>query len=74
MKPQWFSESEIPYENMWPDDQYWLPLFLAGKDFQGQFSFSDDSTIVSHTLTELPSTATTSWKAIDVNAPTEAQH
>lgn len=28
MKPQWFHVNEIPQEKMWPDDKYWLPLFL----------------------------------------------
>lgn len=30
MRPQWYEESEIPFDNMWPDDPYWLPLLLNG--------------------------------------------
>ena len=33
--PKWFSLSDIPYENMWPDDSIWMPLVLEGKKFKG---------------------------------------
>lgn len=41
-KPFWFNEKEIPYGQMWEDDQYWLPLVLKGKYVQGTFWFSED--------------------------------
>ena len=56
MRPQWFLESEIPYEDMWSDDILWVPLFLAGKKFRGRFLFDRPSSadhgskIVSHEL------------------------
>ena len=53
MKPQWFDVSEIPYQSMWPDDQYWLPMFLAGKNFKGSFYFSDKNNILNHYLEEV---------------------
>lgn len=37
--PLWKKTSEIPYERMWEDDQYWLPEMLAGQKFFGQFDF-----------------------------------
>ena len=43
MRPKWFSASEIPFDKMWPDDRYWMPLFLAGKKFQGRFLFDKPS-------------------------------
>jgi hypothetical protein len=39
MKPQWFSFAEIPFTEMWPDDKFWIPLFLEDKKFKGQFLF-----------------------------------
>ena len=39
MKPQWFLHSEIPYEQMWSDDPYWIPQFLAGKNIKGKVHF-----------------------------------
>lgn len=41
-------------QEMWADDEYWMPLFLGGKSFRGEFHFSDDQTIVSHDLEEVP--------------------
>jgi 8-oxo-dGTP diphosphatase/2-hydroxy-dATP diphosphatase len=39
MKPRWFKIEEIPFDQMWPDDKYWLPLLLEGKNFRGKFYF-----------------------------------
>lgn len=52
MKPQWFSINEIPFEKMWADDKYWLPLFLENKKFKGKFIFDNQNNIVEHTLHE----------------------
>ena len=53
MKPQWFKASEIPFEKMWEDDKYWLPLFLENKKFAGKFLFNEKNIIVSQTLNQL---------------------
>jgi len=53
MKPQWFNVSEIPYKEMWPDDIYWLPLFLAGKKFKGKFLFGESDIVLEKELTEV---------------------
>src|SRR3989338_437489 len=42
MRPQWFPEDAIPYDQMWPSDRAFIPLVLAGKMFRGEFSFTDD--------------------------------
>lgn len=41
--PLWVNVSEIPYDQMWADDRLWLPLFLAGTPFLGQFVFEGDT-------------------------------
>lgn len=41
--PFWVPIEEIPYGEMWEDDQYWLPLMLEGKTFAGFFTFDGDS-------------------------------
>ena len=54
MRPQWFALENIPFDDMWPDDEYWIPLFLAGKKFRGKFVFSPDHRIVDSALEEIP--------------------
>lgn len=56
MCPEWFNVTQIPYERMWSDDIYWLPLFLAKQNFVGRFHFvapataTEAATILSHEL------------------------
>lgn len=50
MLPKWFSVSDIPYKDMWPDDEYWLPKLLKGKCFTGGFLFGSNDTILENTL------------------------
>ena len=37
--PIWKPVDEIPYDEMWEDDRYWLPMLLAGRSFLGHFIF-----------------------------------
>ena len=39
MRPQWFSINEIPFRQMWADDQYWFQYLLSGESFKGNFRF-----------------------------------
>jgi hypothetical protein len=32
MRPQWYAEADLPFDKMWPDDKYWLPLLLGKAD------------------------------------------
>jgi 8-oxo-dGTP diphosphatase/2-hydroxy-dATP diphosphatase len=50
MKPQWFAKDEIPFENMWPDDSYWFPLFLQKQKFEGKFVFGEGDAVLEYTL------------------------
>lgn len=50
MKPQWFHKDEIPFEQMWPDDKHWFPLFLADKKFTGKFLFEGQDIILEHKI------------------------
>lgn len=53
MLPAWFDFDTIPYNNMWPDDKFWLPLILQGKDFKAKFYLKDSNTITDYKITEL---------------------
>jgi 8-oxo-dGTP diphosphatase len=37
--PQWFRREEVPYDKMWEDDRYWLPIVLGGGRIYGKFEF-----------------------------------
>ncbi|MEW5955787.1 MAG: 8-oxo-dGTP diphosphatase [Candidatus Micrarchaeota archaeon] len=43
MKPQWFGYAALPFDRMWPDDPYWLPLVLGGNKVRAEFRFKQDS-------------------------------
>ncbi len=48
MAPAWFSIREIPFDRMWEDDAYWLPIALAGRTIDGEFEYGEDNeTVVS---------------------------
>jgi 8-oxo-dGTP diphosphatase len=40
--PFWCALSDIPYNDMWEDDRYWLPLALQGIPFKAYFIFDND--------------------------------
>ena len=50
MSPKWFNLDEIPFADMWPDDIYWMPLFLKGNKFKGEFVFENNDKILSHKI------------------------
>jgi len=41
-KPFWTNIASIPYNQMWQDDPYWLPLVVTGRKFRGFFAFQGD--------------------------------
>lgn len=53
MLPKWFGVAEIPYADMWPDDEYWLPKVVCGARVQCHFSFGAQDTIVDQKVTLL---------------------
>ena len=40
--PIWSNLDAIPYEEMWEDDELWVPLVLDGTRFYGRYLFDDD--------------------------------
>jgi 8-oxo-dGTP diphosphatase len=46
--PLWCSFDQIPYNQMWDDARYWLPLILDGNKIQACFVFNEDNQTVNH--------------------------
>lgn len=53
MRPEWFLLNDIPYDTMWPDDIFWLPLFLEGKYFRTKFLFGAQDVVLEQTIQEV---------------------
>lgn len=52
MLPKWFDINEIPYDNMFADDKYWLPLVLNGKKIKAYFEFDEEWNLLSKEIIE----------------------
>ena len=53
MAPQWFELNKIPYDTMWADDPYWLPLVVEGKKISADFKLDENDAILSHNIKEV---------------------
>jgi 8-oxo-dGTP pyrophosphatase MutT (NUDIX family) len=52
MQISWFKQNKIPYDLMWPNDRYWLPMFLKKEYFEGEFHFDADYKIHRYNIFE----------------------
>jgi 8-oxo-dGTP diphosphatase len=50
--PVWADRNRLPYDRMWEDDRYWVPLMLKGTPFRGYFLFDGDR-MLDHRLVTL---------------------
>jgi len=46
MDPRWFNFSDIPFENMWADDEHWYPFALKNQKFEGTFIFRETTQLI----------------------------
>ncbi len=53
MRPQWFTTDAIPYDEMWPDDIHWIPVFLTGKKFRTKFLFGQGDSVLENHVEEV---------------------
>lgn len=42
MRPQWFLLDQIPFAEMWADDEHWFPHFFAKHEFCGEWLFEGE--------------------------------
>ncbi len=50
MKPKWFNLNEIPYNEMFEDDEIWLPEILKGNKLIAKFVYDEDFNMVSYKM------------------------
>jgi len=48
--PRWTPLDAIPYEEMWADDQYWLPGVIEGGHFEGYFHFDGEKMLTNDVI------------------------
>lgn len=53
MLPQWFNIENIPYQDMFPDDKYWLPLILDGQKIRANFTFDENWNLLNKEINSL---------------------
>ncbi len=50
MLPKWFKINDIPYNEMWDDDKYWLPKILQGKKLKAKFIFKQGEEVINQDI------------------------
>ncbi len=45
MKPAWFSVEDVPFDQMWPDDIFWVPEVIKDKKVKAFFLFGKNDVI-----------------------------
>lgn len=58
MAPEWFTLGNIPFKNMWSDDEFWLPQVLEGKKVHGEFTFDEEENILTHRVVSVDTVST----------------
>lgn len=53
MKPHWFKVDEIPYDKMFKDDSYWLPIILEGNKINAKFEFDEEWNLINKEIKEI---------------------
>lgn len=46
MKPRWFAKKDLPLDEMWADDKYWLMDLLDGKKINAAFLFGEGDKVL----------------------------
>lgn len=50
MSPAWFDIEDIPFNEMWDDDKYWLKRVLKGEILQASFVLNEENKVVEHQI------------------------
>ncbi|NTU73192.1 8-oxo-dGTP diphosphatase [Candidatus Roizmanbacteria bacterium] len=50
IEPEWVPLTQLPFDKMWDDARYWLPLILKDRKVNGEFLFDENLLVVDHYL------------------------
>jgi len=50
MLPKWFHIEDLPYADMWDDDEFWLAQVLDGRKLVGNFTFDIHDKLLTHDI------------------------
>jgi 8-oxo-dGTP diphosphatase len=53
MAPEWFNITNLPFDEMWPDDIFWLPHILKGQRIKASFELDKNDRIISYSVKEV---------------------
>eukprot|EP00613_Pedinella_sp_CCMP2098_P000038 CAMPEP_0171627602 /NCGR_PEP_ID=MMETSP0990-20121206/20871_1 /TAXON_ID=483369 /ORGANISM="non described non described, Strain CCMP2098" /LENGTH=206 /DNA_ID=CAMNT_0012195491 /DNA_START=374 /DNA_END=994 /DNA_ORIENTATION=- len=56
MAPKWFEIGDIPFQEMWKDDEIWYPAFLRREYFRLFLLFRGTETMLGHHIEQVDST------------------
>ena len=54
IRPEWFKISQLPYEQMWGDDEHWLPEVLRGNKIEAWFYYNKKNEFTDFWVKKLP--------------------
>ena len=46
MRPEWFLVNELPFQDMWPDDIFWLPEVVKGNLLKAMIKFGEKDVVL----------------------------
>lgn len=55
MNPKWFSIKDIPFNDMWGDDIYWLPKAINGELLKARFVFGKSDEVLEEDIQKVDS-------------------
>lgn len=55
MKPQWYKIKDIPYKEMWWDDEIWMPKVFNGSLLRASFMFGENEKVDDYYINEVES-------------------
>lgn len=55
MAPKWFQFKDIPFKEMWEDDEIWMPKVFAGALLRASFMFGENEKLEEHYVNEVKS-------------------